>query len=300
MNLEKEKRAIEILRSFHTPDDPYYLCYSGGKDSDTIKILAQLAGVNFEAHHNLTTVDAPETVYYIRSQPDVEVHHPHTSMWRLIEKKLMPPTRLMRYCCSVLKEGGGAGRKKITGVRWSESNRRRENADVVRIVGKPATTKKIAEETGVEHRQSAQSGIVLSGDNDASRKTVELCYKTTSTTINPIIDWDDDDVWEFLHHYGCRSNPLYECGYKRIGCVGCPMGGGKSMKREFERYPKYKENYIKAFDRMLLRRKERGYDDSKGGWTDGEHVMRWWVGDDPRQITIDDMLNDMDGEDYES
>ena len=82
MNKEKETRAIQYLRSFEPEDEPYYLCYSGGKDSDVIRILASLAGVKHEIHHNLTTVDAPETVRYIKS------------MWQLIVKKLMPPTAL--------------------------------------------------------------------------------------------------------------------------------------------------------------------------------------------------------------
>ena len=64
-----------------------------------------------------------------------------------------------------------------------------------------------------------------------------------------IIDWSDNDVWEFLHYYGCNSNPLYQCGYSRIGCVGCP--NSYKRKQEFERYPKFTENYIKTFDRML-------------------------------------------------
>ena len=85
MNLELERKAIERLKAFE-PEDGYYLCYSGGKDSDVIKILAHLAGVNFEAVHNLTTVDAPETVNYIRSQSDVRISYPELSMWRLIEK----------------------------------------------------------------------------------------------------------------------------------------------------------------------------------------------------------------------
>ena len=96
--IEKERIAIERLKSFE-PDDGYYLCYSGGKDSDVIKILANLANVKHECVHNLTTVDAPETVRYIQSQKDVRIDRPELSMWRLIEKKMMPPTRLMRYCC---------------------------------------------------------------------------------------------------------------------------------------------------------------------------------------------------------
>ncbi len=57
---EKERRAIERLKSFE-PEEGYFLAYSGGKDSDCIKILAQIAGVKFKAVHSLTTVDAPET-----------------------------------------------------------------------------------------------------------------------------------------------------------------------------------------------------------------------------------------------
>ena len=69
MNLEKERIAIERLKAFEPETDPYYLCYSGGKDSDVIRILAQLVGVKHDIHHNLTSVDAPETIYYIRSIP---------------------------------------------------------------------------------------------------------------------------------------------------------------------------------------------------------------------------------------
>lgn len=61
---EKVNKSIERLKAFE-PDDGYFLTYSGGKDSDVIKILAYLANVKFEAVHNLTSVDAPETVNYI-------------------------------------------------------------------------------------------------------------------------------------------------------------------------------------------------------------------------------------------
>ena len=104
-------------------NEPYYLCYSGGKDSDCIRILAELAGVNYVAHHNLTSVDAPETIHYIKSVPNVVIDKAHYSdgtvktMWNLIPHKKMPPTRLVRYCCSELKGQGGKGQLKITGVR---------------------------------------------------------------------------------------------------------------------------------------------------------------------------------------
>ena len=67
MDIRKEQRAIQYLQSFEPQEEPYYLCYSGGKDSDAIRILAQLAGVKHDIVHNHTTVDAPETVRYVRS-----------------------------------------------------------------------------------------------------------------------------------------------------------------------------------------------------------------------------------------
>ncbi|MBR5314532.1 MAG: hypothetical protein IKU45_03855 [Clostridia bacterium] len=93
MNIEKEKSAIERLKAFEPESEPYYLCYSGGKDSDTIRILADLAGVKHDIVNNHTTVDAPETVYYIRSIPNVKIEMPKRTMWQLIEERMMPPTR---------------------------------------------------------------------------------------------------------------------------------------------------------------------------------------------------------------
>ncbi|MBE6846449.1 MAG: adenylyl-sulfate reductase, partial [Ruminococcus sp.] len=111
-------------------------------------------------------------------------------------------------------------------------------------------------------------------------RMVEHCYRTTSTTVNPIVDWTDDDVWQFLRYYGCRSNPLYECGKMRIGCIGCPMQGFKGMKKDFAKYPKYRDNYIRAFGKMLLTM------DNITNWNTGLDVYKWWIGDDPDQLSL--------------
>ena len=286
MNIEKEKRAIEYLKSFEPETEPYRLCYSGGKDSDCIRILASLAGVKHDIVNDHTTVDAPETVRYIRSIPNIQIEYPKKTMWQLIEDKGMPPTRLVRYCCAELKEHGGKGRVKVTGVRWAESPKRAENQGAVTVIGKPKTVERIAEEMGLDGRKNLQGGYVLNDDNDNSRRFVEMCYRTTSTMVNPIVDWSDEDVWEFLKHYGCKSNPLYECGHKRVGCIGCPFAGAAARKREFALYPKYKENYIRAFDRMLKRRAEKGLP-TTDMWQDGQQVFKWWIGEDPRQLEFD-------------
>lgn len=69
------------------------------------------------------------------------------------------------------------------------------------------------------------------------------------------------------------------------------MQNSKGMKRDFSLYPKYRAAYVRAFDRMVEARRKEGLE-NRGAWTDGESVMRWWVGDDPNQITLADYLQE--------
>lgn len=111
-------------------------------------------------------------------------------------------------------------------------------------------------------------------DNIENRRMVEMCYKTHTTTINPIIDWSNDEVWEFIKEYSVPYCCLYDEGFKRIGCIGCPMGSVKQRQYEFDRYPKYKTLYLKAFEKLL----EQLDDKSKiTSWTTPEEVMEWWI-----------------------
>ena len=115
--------AIERLRMMEPPGG-YYLAYSGGKDSTALLALARMAGVRFDTHYQLTTVDPPELVQFIRQQEDVAIDRPEHTMWQLIVRHHCPPTRRIRYCCRELKERGGKGRTVLTGVRWAESGQR--------------------------------------------------------------------------------------------------------------------------------------------------------------------------------
>lgn len=267
--IDKEKQAIERIRMFDPlsngfGDDPYYVAYSGGKDSDVLRILFKLSGVKHDLYHNHTTADAPETVYYIRSIPDIHINYPEISMWNLIPYKRIPPTRRIRYCCEYLKENGGMNRFVSTGVRWAESYKR-SNRGSLEISGK-----------------TIKSRIILNADNTEDRKTIEICPTKSKRILNPIIDWTEQDVWEFLDYYGCQSNPLYQSGFTRIGCIGCPMAGSQKQKWEFERYPQYMRMYIKAFDRMITARKESGMSCER--WNSGEEVFRSWISKPDRQM----------------
>lgn len=310
-----EHIAIERLRtasemSLHHYGQPLIITDSGGKDSSVVKELAIRSGIPFEVMHNHTTADAPETVRFVRQEAKrfetlgikYTINMPtykgkRVSMWSLIRQKLMPPTRLVRYCCSILKEGGGAGRFISTGVRWAESASRKNNRGVYERLG-----------------SSKKTNLILNNDNDDTRMLFENCRLKAKRVVNPIVDWTDGDVWDFLGagvQISCGSynvtgngialNPLYCEGWCRVGCVGCPMAGQHGREREFLRWPKYRELYIYAFDRMLEERKRRGK--INGSWglseTTGRDIFNWWMGYDtlPGQI---DWLEDYEYvEDYD-
>ena len=140
----KVKKSIERLKAFEPPEG-YYLAFSGGKDSVVCKTLLDMAGCKYEAVYRVTSVDPPELVRFIKEKhPDVKREVPRykdgkpITMWNLIPRKLMPPTRIVRYCCADLKESGGDGRMTVTGVRWAESVNRQRNQGEVTIMGRRA------------------------------------------------------------------------------------------------------------------------------------------------------------------
>lgn len=251
----KVETAIKRLQAFEPPDG-YFLAFSGGKDSQCVYHLAKMAGVKFDPVYSVTSVDPPELVRFIKEHyPDVKFQRQYDkngkpiTMWSLIAEHTLPPTRKVRYCCSALKETGGQGRVVVTGVRWAESANRKNTHDVVDIRGKKA--KKKADAMGVEYKQNKHGDVILNDDNDDSRRMVEQCYRTHKTMVNPIVDWTDDDVWSFLNGNNIPHCSLYDEGFTRLGCIGCPLSGSKNMIRDFERWPKYKELYIRAFQRMI-------------------------------------------------
>ncbi len=259
----KVQIAIDRLRFFEPPEG-YYLAFSGGKDSIVIEHLADMAGVKYQTHFSMTTVDPPELLHFIERYNGVHWHRPEKTMFQLIIKK-GPPTRLNRFCCAYLKETGGIGRLVVTGVRWQESVKRK------------------------------------------ARRMVELCYKDNGKSfLHPIIDWTEEDVWEFIRFYELSYCSLYdehnnpnECvkpisakkrmdcvgcsffakckvfDFKRIGCVLCPMQTNEMRKKDIERFPKFAKAYLRAFDKMLEVKKDRK------NWKTAEDVMAWWIGDQP-------------------
>ena len=310
MTLEdKIKEAERTLKVAAEMSEYYYhkplvICYSGGKDSDVLLDIAKkcLKPSDFEVLNSHTTVDAPETVYHIRDVfkeceaqgIKTTIRYPREkdgkliSMWSLIERKGIPPTRFFRYCCSELKEIAAPKSMVAFGVREDESKNRQGRGEFSTW----GTTKKTAEHRTTAHTFAMFRLDQYGGENAYQCEMIKACKENKKTVVNPIYRFSDSDIWQYITDNRITTNPLYARGYKRVGCIGCPLAGVKDRKQEFIDYPQYRGNYVKAFDRMLKRRKEEGRPLSQVDLKNGEEVMRWWLGENPKQVTFDDLLNE--------
>ena len=275
--MDLEQKAIKRIQmasemSLRLYGEPLVITDSGGKDSLVCREIAKRAGIPYEVVHNLTTADAPETVYYVRDtfkkleeqgircwvRKPIYKGKPVT-MWSLIPQKKFPPTRLQRYCCQILKEESLKNRFITTGVRWAESVKRKNNRGIFENFTTDQTKK-----------------IILNNDNDEKRLLFESCAIKGKRICNPIIDWQDRDVWDYIRSERLPFNPLYENGFFRVGCLGCPMAG-KRRYREFRLYPTYKRAYLRAFEAMLeVIHREK----IPTTWKDAQAVFEWWMEDE--------------------
>lgn len=276
--VETAIKRIQTMEEFALQNNPngYYVCISGGKDSSVIQQLCIMAGVKCEFYHSHTTVDHPNTVYFIRSEQKrlksmgyiFEIEYSYDkdgnrqTMWNGIAKKGFP-TRIARWCCSMFKEHGGENRYCITGVRWAESVKRKGG----RAIHEEFTRNK--------------DKIMLNNDNDMKRKLSEMCMTKHKFILNPIIDWSDDEVWEFIELYNLPYNPLYDMGYKRIGCVGCPQS--TKAGKELEANPTYKAMYIRAGAKYLQHRIDEGLVNERD-WSTPDKYYQWWVDNTKKPI----------------
>ena len=232
-----------------------------------VEAILRMAGVGYEIHYNMTTVDPPELVRFVIRQFEAVIYDrrwsssnlrfdlghprlrrgqlcqrqscladgsfkyfavnggsrllfpataqsvtgkrcihftiPKLSMRQLIVHKQFPPTRLARYCCEALKESHGEGRVVVTGVRWDESAGRKRNQGTVTIFNGKAA--QVAEQQGARYNNNRARGIIMNYDDAATRRVVEMCYRTHKTMLNPIIaeGWNPGGIPSF----GQRPKP---------------------------------------------------------------------------------------------
>lgn len=250
-SVELLQKAEKIALNYDA-ENGYYLAFSGGKDSQALFHMTQLSGVKFCGHMNLTSVDPPEVIRFVKKNyPEVELIKPGKSIFQhAIEKQILPTMRV-RWCCAEYKETAGAGKVTLIGIRRAESSRRAKRNEVEinnrKFSGDLDGLDEYRQEQKAKRarRKSKEQGVNIT--NADKEQTLGCIHGKESLLISPIIYWTEKDVWEFLNDVVRVPHcSLYDEGWHRIGCIGCPMSSAKQKRIENERYPHIKRNWIKA------------------------------------------------------
>lgn len=247
-------RAIDLIVK-NEPVDGYYLAFSGGKDSCVIKELAKMSNVKFEAWYNCTTIDPSELVRFIKSvHPDVK--------WNL---------------------------PKFGNMMHRVATRRSQ----------PPT--RLARWCCAEYKEGGGGkkikifGVRADESRARAKRWKEIALDTNGVlSVCPIVYWSDIDVWEFLKSKNVPYCSLYDEGWTRLGCVGCPLASRERQKQEFARWPAFERNWKKAIIKNWenLNDKFHKKDSTKRFWhskfKSGEELWKWWINEKTPNIMQDE------------
>jgi phosphoadenosine phosphosulfate reductase len=180
--------------------DEMFISFSGGKDSTVTQDLVVKALSEPKIIHIFgnTTLEFPITYEYVKRFKLKNNHTPvltaknEEKNFNDLCKIIGPPSRVMRWCCTIFKTG--AINRKINstfkdknkiltfhGIRRSESNSRSKY-----------------------DRESSSSKIMK------------------QKVMSPVIDWYDFDIWLYILTTNIDFNDAYRLGYSRVGCWCCP------------------------------------------------------------------------------
>lgn len=253
---EHEKRAILRLQEFAKETQTGRLpimAFSGGKDSLVAYMMCIAADIKFKAVYSPTSVDPPELIYYIR-----KIFNP----WA--EKHNHPVVEFEKYNTWI--SGPLKGKMK---TMWTLIGNR--------AIPPTRLARYCCDE--LKERTGDNGDIIITGvrwEESRNRSKRKICnwYKE-KLQVRPIVDWSEVQVWSYILKNNIPYCKLYDEGWNRLGCIGCPLSS--NQKKELNAYPKYRDNYIRAFNHMIEYRKNK--DMRMDGWQTGEQILKWWVGE---------------------
>lgn len=249
-------RKAEALALRYDADNGFFLAFSGGKDSQALYHIVQLAGVRFQAHFSPTTVDPPQVIRFIRrNYKDVIFEKVDKSIFQVAKEMGMVPTMKLRWCCAKFKETAGAGKVTLTGIRRAESIKRAKRQSVE--VSGHKFSGNLDEFMGWSKERIEKKVKNLNQDEftrGGQDSEIRCINGKDSIIVNPMLEWTDRDVWDFLNDV-CQVPhcELYDPPYNqhRIGCILCPMSSHRQKLKDCQMYPHIKRKWLDVFEYFI-------------------------------------------------
>ena len=235
---DAKRRTKELYDESIGRCDIAYIAFSGGKDSVVLldichrvlplSVPVVFSDTDMELPDTYQVVDAVKSLYPEREFITARAETPALENWKVFG----PPSRTIRWCCSVHKST-------------------------------PAlmTLKKRLHKTALK----VMAFVGVRGDESHSRSF----YEDTSDGVKnasqlnrmPILDWGSHELWLYIFANRLVVNEAYKKGIARVGCIACPDSAARYMWFAKEVYPqlirKYEDIIIETSTKNFLTADER-------------------------------------------
>lgn len=204
--------------------------------------LFGLAGVQYTLNYSNVTIDPPELVWFIKQEyPQVIWHNPKKHILRHMVDNYQGLPTRVMRWCCSIYKEQGGNG--------------------------------LFKAVGVRAAESARRKGLW--------QPTRIIPGQKAPIMSPILYWTDDDVWQFIYGNSMTYCSLYDEGYHRLGCIGCPMSGTKGRKRDFARWPRYEKMWKKAALDWLVKwrdipRKD-GLPRSNTQYGSVDEYWSWWM-----------------------
>lgn len=231
---ELESTALGTL--IEVSSDNVAVSFSGGKDSLVALDLSVRVGIKKVVFVN-TTIEFDETLEYIDLVKDfydieLEIVSAPVDFFDMISRVGIP-SRRFRWCCDVFKFGPLAKYALRHNIDGFITGLRKDES----------------------HRRFGYT-------------TMDINPLVPVKQINPIIEWSDNDVWNYIKTYNLPFNPLYN-HFSRIGCWCCPYRTARDWSKIEELFPekvkKFKRALYSYAEKVNIKDKKQFVE--KRGWT---------------------------------
>lgn len=253
--------AQRVLKDLFRATDKVAVAFSGGKDSLVALHLALQINPDIPVVFVNTGIEFPESLEYTRQLAkdwNLNFHEANAKVnfWRLTEEQGLPVagrgnTTFMRD----LSENAGVKLSNSCCHRMKETPARQfyREHDIEGTV------------TGLRVSESLMRKLNFA-DYGALR------YSSTYRTLIswPLYAWLDDDIAKYIETRNLPRNPIYEMGYKRVGCWACLQDMFYKDSRLFtlqEQHPNMYKTIRKKFGKQMM------------------NLLKVWAGLEERNLT---------------